>query len=505
MGVGFLCAAAAFTACDDGSGQTDEFLESQSPKPKIDLNLTSSTLTHTSSQPWLLAKTGSVNPTASTVTWSIAATQGPAGARRLVVGGNINVRNTGAVAAPVGNIVIRLQSKLGSTWTTRSTDIANTTFGDAATAARVVTGNTVTTMNVNSASGSFTVPIAGGLSIPANSTVPLAFTAAFNNDVLGISAGTTVRAEVFVTWGSAGPGNTPTNVDINGNGTVDANEARVDGLSILLGDKVVPAVALTTTPVTLSDTVSDITTTGTATFTNPVFTIGQTTGTVQVSYQGGIEGGTIRNCAHLTGTGINIETCSTQIVPREPWQAGDVITYPQDAWGDIPNGTNTASLLLTNYSTVYPSLQVEVGIPGAGGNSILLTGSSFVLSLLPTNGAIRSLLSDETNLTSTTSGTFGGDVIALQLDVDFSDAGVTLGTLGIPFGNLKLCHVPSLPGLDNVTVRQFLGQVNTLLGGGTATYTINDLSPITYALTNAFVGGAVSAFAVDYLVAGSCN
>ena len=175
---------------------------------------------------------------------------------------------------------------------------------------------------------------------------------------------------------------------------------------------------------------------------------------------------------------------------------GDVITYPQVAWG--ASGSTAASVLINNFNTVYPSGELEVGIPGAG-NSIALTGSSFVLELLPTTGADGPLLIDETNRSATTSGSFGGDVVALRLDVDFSDAGVTLGALGIPFGDLTLSTVPLLPGLDNMTVRQFLDLVSTLLGGGSGIYTINELAGVNDDLTNAFVGGVVSPFAEDHL------
>ena len=40
--------------------------------------------------------------------------------------------------------------------------------------------------------------------------------------------------------------------------------------------------------------------------------------------------------------------------------------------------------------------------------------------------------------TSSPSGSFGGDVLVLRLNVDFSDAGFLHGTSKIPFGNLVL-------------------------------------------------------------------
>jgi hypothetical protein len=62
---------------------------------------------------------------------------------------------------------------------------------------------------------------------------------------------------------------------------------------------------------------------------------------------------------------------------------------------------------------------------------------------------------------------FGGNVLALQLDVDFSDAGVLGGTSGLAFGDLRMCNFTTLSALNGMTVRQYLALVNTLLGGGT--------------------------------------
>jgi hypothetical protein len=49
-----------------------------------------------------------------------------------------------------------------------------------------------------------------------------------------------------------------------------------------------------------------------------------------------------------------------------------------------------------------------------------------------------------------------------------------------------------------------LGTVNTLLGGGSGTYSIAQLDPITIDLNNAFSAGMVSSFAQAHLVNGTC-
>ena len=187
------------------------------------------------------------------------------------------------------------------------------------------------------------------------------------------------------------------------------------------------------------------------------------------------------------------------------WEDGDVITHGQSSWGEFPTPFNAAGLLLANYDTVYASTfgVVEVGISGVGGFSILFTDENSLLAYLPALGPIGPLTSDFVDPSTTMSGGFGGHVMALRLNVDFSDAGLTLGTTGVPFGDLTLCNFTVQPLLNGLTVRQFLGEVSTLLGGGTGNYSIAELSPITDDLNSSF-DGVIGDIAHDHLVIGAC-
>ncbi len=97
----------------------------------------SAAFSQTSNTSWTLAKTGVVNATDSTVTWTITGTQVSTISGHLMVDGFMTVANTGAAGAPIGNIVVNLQTKNGSTWVTRSSDVADATHGDAATTAHI--------------------------------------------------------------------------------------------------------------------------------------------------------------------------------------------------------------------------------------------------------------------------------------------------------------------------------------------------------------------------------
>ena len=67
------------------------------------------------------------------------------------------------------------------------------------------------------------------------------------------------------------------------------------------------------------------------------------------------------------------------------------------------------------------------------------------------------------NPSSSHSGNLGGEVLALELNVDFSAAGVTEGSGG-PFGNLNLCG--SDTSFDGMSISEILVAANKALGNG---------------------------------------
>lgn len=178
---------------------------------------------------------------------------------------------------------------------------------------------------------------------------------------------------------------------------------------------------------------------------------------------------------------------------------GDVITHSQDSWGQDPFSTNAAALLAANFAAVYPGSIVEVGVSGTGGFSMFFTSAAAVNIYLPALGTAGALNSDLLDTSSSASGGFGGEVLALQINVDFSDAGLMLGTLGIPFGNFALCNLTDFALLNGLTVRQFLAHANTALGGGGSSYTFAQLNALTHEINNAFSNGQTTRFAQDHL------
>ena len=525
------------SACAIGGEDTSEpTLESLlSGTASISLVGSSSRVSLTTDNEWSLSKTGSLS--GNTVTWNITATKTATTSGHLVVQGTMTVTNTGSGPATIGNIVVNLQKRQGNSWVTKSSDIANATQGDDATTANIhkaASSENQPMFSENSASGELEFMDATNntlfslvpqVLIGAGQTRTLLFSASFNNNdaALKLTAGTQIRAEVIVTFGNATQsGNSTANVDINGNGTLDADEARIRSVPSRLTLTVPAAVNGNSTP-TLTDTINDIAKTGTVTFTNAQFNIGATSGTVTATVAGGTDGGTITNCAHLTTPdltvnaggstfttvpGLDLQKCSQVQVPGSTtpppctpgtagcaWKAGNLTTYSQTEWG---SPTSTASALLgTNFSSLYGS-SFTVG----GTRTITFTSTGAVVAYLPDTGPPGSLTSSLVDPTSSSGGELAGEVAALQLNADFSDADL-LSSLS-PLGELYFCNT-GLATLDGQTVGQFLLGANTLLGGGGGTFNVSTTTGIARVVNAAFVGGTPSSFAQTSLSNGPCT
>lgn len=167
--------------------------------------------------------------------------------------------------------------------------------------------------------------------------------------------------------------------------------------------------------------------------------------------------------------------------------AGPHCSYTQGGWGATPHGHNAASILANNFATVYPS-GVEVGILGTGGFSMIFTSANAVKNYLPAGGTPGALDADSANPASDNhSGVFGGQVLALKINVDFSAAGVTQNGGGA-FGSVRICSSGNLE-LDGSTVAQVLQAANTALGGGPLPYGlawISELNDLVTALNESF-------------------
>jgi hypothetical protein len=522
-------------ACQENTSVDVSYLAA--PRADIQLKQAAATLTNTSDTLWTLDKVGSLG--GATITWQATATQGATTPGLLIFNGIFRVENKGNAGATIGNIVVNLQKKVGTKWVTVSSDIADGTQDDNATTANVASkasSEGLSTFTENTASGSLVFTDATTNSafalVPQVTIAPktvqkLRFSATFDNNVLALATGTQVRAEIIVSFGNARAGGSSTpSVDINGNGIIDADEVWIQSVQSRIVT-IVPAQQPSNATVTLTDTPSDITTTGTVTFSNPVITINGLQAFVVVNYDGGASGGTITNCAHLTGTGstsnvlgdeftnltsLDLTACSTITVgphtcspglPGCGWEAGDVVSYSQDSWGGDPTSSTAAGLLVSNFDTVYGG-GVEVGISGNAGFSMIFTSVAAVLNYQPSSGSPSSLNADLIDPTSTSSGLLGGFVLALQFNVDFTDLGLVSGSSSLRYGDLYLCGLTDTPAYNGLTIRQLLAAMNTALGGGPVAYSYDAVAALTSDVTAAFEGGAPSLFAQQHIFSTPC-
>jgi len=512
-------------------------------RANIALNSSNVSLTQTSNTQWTLTKTGSSD--ATTVTWQVQATPTSSTWGRLAYNGLFTFDNRGTAPATIGNVVVNLQTRSGSKWVTRSSVVADATQDDGAISANVSPKGSSegrTFFAENAASGRLLLTDAATNSvfalvpqvmIPAGATTTLLLTASFDNNVLSLPVGTATRAEIIVSFGNAKTGsNSSPNVDISGNGIVDPDEAWVQSVA----DRplaTVPAETPSNETVTLSDSESDITTTGTVTFSNPVINLNQAThsGTVVVSYNGGTAGGTITNCAHLTGSGqtqtfgagsdavrfenilaVNLTACDTQVVGPQTcppgtvgcgWKTGDIVSWGQSDWGDDPATNPAAANLESNFGVVYPFSAVEVGISGVTGFSMIFTSSTAILRYLPQGGAPLPLNADLLDPSSSASGASGGAVLAMRLDIDFADRGFLPNNSGLQFGDLRVCNLPQT-SLNGMTIRELMAFLNTALGGGsTGGFTYDELYAVAENASSAFTNGAPTSFAQQHIFSGS--
>lgn len=141
--------------------------------------------------------------------------------------------------------------------------------------------------------------------------------------------------------------------------------------------------------------------------------------------------------------------------------------------------------------------ELFVGVVGTPGQFFLeFTTAGTVANYLPSTGPASTLTASLLNPATTPSGTFGGDVVALELNVAFSNAGFLHGTSKVPFGDLVLTNFSGgLSPFNALTVSEFLAIAETCLGDGSCPYGVGNVDAVAANLAFSFPGGTVSTFA----------
>jgi len=474
----------------------------------------------------------------NTISWSVGATRGATTDNFITVNGVITVTNTGTANATIGNIVVNLQKpRTGPNtgacrnipWVSAAADVATAFSGDSATSAKIVAAASQEDAACNAAQGPPNYVVSGAqgtfnettgsgslefkdasdnsvfslqpqVSLNPNQSITLLYTAMFDNTVLGLPVGSSVRAEAMVTFGNSGArggsGSSATNIDIDGDdctdsstaslcGNHDGDEANVRTVPCRV-TKTIPGLQKGNDTVKLSDLFPDdvaVTGTGVAVGSPNGFGSSNISATTNVNLSivetctppDGVA--TITNTAHLDGqsssvivqgpqigtdpitglpiyqsfefacvTGVALDapanadvTCGGEL-PKEP----NACTYTKGGYGGpgVPG-----QIFDNNFSTVF-STGLTIGIEDAGGAkhdatwSNTTAGKTALKTYLTSaaGGANTALTADTDNATSTSGGNLPRQTAALTLNVGFaigSDNTVGTGNLG----SLQLCNL----------------------------------------------------------------
>jgi len=177
--------------------------------------------------------------------------------------------------------------------------------------------------------------------------------------------------------------------------------------------------------------------------------------------------------------------CTVNIAPPSATGGGGTTgpytTYTQGGWGAVPHGNNPGYVLTKNFSAVYPS-----GVAVGGMYKLTFTSAAAVINFLPMGTTAGRLTSNATNPTKSIGGVLAGQVLALQLSVDFSNRGITRP-------GLALLHIATGKAAT-ATVGDALACANAVLGGGPLPYgfSLSDIVSILDSINNNFDNGTTN-------------
>jgi hypothetical protein len=159
-------------------------------------------------------------------------------------------------------------------------------------------------------------------------------------------------------------------------------------------------------------------------------------------------------------------------------------TYDQAAWGTSASKNNSGTYRNTNFPTAFPT-GAMIGM--ADGHNVLFTNAKAVQLYLPATGAASVLNESGVNVTKTSAGILGGEVLSLTLNVGFDDADESFGS-----STTKLKDLVVADGIcAGMTVQQVLDAGNALLSGLSVSLTPLQLQNCTHMINKNYYNGSV--------------
>ena len=168
---------------------------------------------------------------------------------------------------------------------------------------------------------------------------------------------------------------------------------------------------------------------------------------------------------------------------------GQHCSYTQGGYGASGgNGNGPGTILAGAFPTAYPSgVTIGGGFTGTWTSAPAIqgsgTGQNKIPGYLPAGGTAGVFTGTTVNATSTSAGVFGGQVLALKLNLDLASLSpAVFSASGI--GGLYL--VGTGTSLDGLTVAQILAAANTAIGGGVAPISISAFNDVVTNLNESF-------------------
>jgi hypothetical protein len=174
--------------------------------------------------------------------------------------------------------------------------------------------------------------------------------------------------------------------------------------------------------------------------------------------------------------------------PPDQFCPGDFWTQTRCGWTIDPWGNNPGAVLKAHFDRVFPE-GMEIG----SGYQVRLTSVDAVRTLLKDEGPPGMLTNNATNPTSTSAGVLMGNVMALTLNVAFSEAGALPQKDPLPVGDLILVKGP----FAGQTVAALLQLAHQVIGGDPSGLNpfdadLNDLNDTIANVNENFLEGWVS-------------
>jgi hypothetical protein len=214
-------------------------------------------------------------------------------------------------------------------------------------------------------------------------------------------------------------------------------------------------------------------------------------------------------------TGIDQQPSDTAAITSADATCGNIVppplltgycTFLQSQWAHNPGDTVLTDLMAQLGSET-------IGTSGVGTHSASWNSAADIEAYLPAGGSNAALDANLVDPTATSAGHFGGEVLALQLNVDLgtNSPPVPVGGNNVPnFGNLLICGTGTQ--FDGQPVSSVLSAANVAVGGGAlptdctgqTSCDFNSLDALLQHVNVSFQQCHETGFAFHHLFAGAC-